>query len=111
MSRYVKQTTFRTKFDGDDVVVGLKPLEYGDLIRLEALTRDASKKLSDGEAVQMYADILPRYIVSVEGLTDAAGTPITMEELCRSVYFAELIAEIGNALMTAVNPENPKKPA
>lgn len=104
MSKYVRNIRFETEFDGDQVVIVMKPLKFADLVLLSA-------SISGGETelVNEFIKLLPKYIVSIEGLTDDEGQPVTATELGDS-YFAALTAQAAVKCITASSPPNPHKP-
>lgn len=110
MSRYVAQITFSTKFDGDDVTAVLNPLQYGDLVKIDGLTAKKDK-ITDMEAVELYVDIVPKYLVEVKGLKDAAGNPVAKEVVGTNAYFTQLLVEFGTQLLLAARPGDPSGPA
>lgn len=128
MSSYLKQIRYETKFDGDTVVAVMRPLEFADLLTIDPLLtvtseardrmRDAVsssdlKRLEDevgraGAAVVNKAlEVLPRYIISLEGLIDNEGQPITVQEVLGSGYFVQLVSELITTLRAKSTPGNP----
>jgi hypothetical protein len=106
MSGYVRNTEFSIEFDGQTVTGSLSPLTLPDLLRMEA--KDVS---TDQDAAKVLAEILPTYVTGFSGLTDAAGTSLTIAEVCGLAYFIELSMAIGRKLVQAARPANPKQPS
>lgn len=106
MSGYVRNTEFSIEFDGQTVKGALAPLSLPDLLRLEAKEVD-----TDADAAKVLADILPAYVKDFTGVTDAAGTPMTIQEVCSAAYFIELSMGISRKLVQAAKPANPAKPS
>lgn len=105
MSGYVRNTEFSIEFDGQTVKGSLLPLSLPDLLRMEA--KDVA---TDQDAAKVLAEIVPNYVKEFSGLTDAAGTPMTIQEVCSTAYFIELSMSIGRKLVKAARPANPKQP-
>lgn len=106
MSGYVRNTDFSIEFDGETVKGNLLPLSLPDLLRMEA--KDVE---SDADTAKVLAEILPNYVKDFTGLTDAAGTPMTIQEVCSAAYFVELSMGVGRKLVKAARPANPTKPS
>lgn len=106
MSGYVRNTEFSIEFDGQTVKGNLAPLSLPDLLRMEA--KDVE---TDVDAAKVLAEILPTYVKDFTGLTDAAGTPMTIQEVCSTAYFVGLSMDIGRKLVQAAKPANPTKPS
>jgi len=106
MSGYVRSTEFSIEFDGQSVKGSLLPLSLPDLLRMEAKEVE-----TDQDAAKVLAEILPNYVKDFSGLTDAAGTPVTIQEVCSTAYFVELSMSIGRKLVQAARPANPKQPS
>lgn len=104
MSKYARNIRLETEFDGDQVVITMKPLKFSDLIVLHNSTADGEPAL-----VNTFIKMLPKYVVSIEGLTDADGAAVTAEDLGDS-YFAPLTAQAAVKCITASSPPNPPKP-
>lgn len=108
MSKFVKATAFETTYEGDTVRALLKPLTLPDAIRLEDLVSDRSKA---DEFLMFLVDLLPRYVEEFDGLRDAGGGKLTINDVVGHRYFMDLLQQIGMALLRASLPQNPPKPA
>lgn len=106
MSGYVRNTEFAIEFDGQTVKGNLLPLSLPDQLRLEG-----KEVASDLDAARVLAEILPAYVKDFSGLTDAAGTAMTIQEVCGLAYFTELTIGIGRKLVLAAKPADPKQPS
>jgi hypothetical protein len=105
VSGYVKAHEFELKFDGDTVTVRARPLTQGDLLHMRALVTGAT---ADEEAMlKGMADVVKRYADSVAGLYDAAGTPVTVDEVVSAAYFTNLVVQIAEELFKRAVPKNP----
>lgn len=100
MSKYVRSVTHKIEFDGDVVDVVLKPITLGDLLRLNSTLSEPEK------FVAQVAEVLPSY-VEKHSLKDAAGTDVTISEICSVAYFMPLMVKIGTALVASARPQNP----
>lgn len=87
MTRYVREATKKLEFEGEEVVVRLKPLLYADLLALR----------SGGDEAQMmstYGQMLPRYVTLVTPPRAADGSEVSLDEITSVAYFASLLARI-----------------
>ena len=87
MSKYVSQRTETIAFDGDNVTVVIEPVSYIDaqLIR--------EKKIAEA------LPIIKTYVKAMNGLNDANGLPLTIDQVFGSYYFASFIVEVVKVLM------------
>lgn len=106
MSGYVRSTKFATTFEGHEVTATLAPLSFPDSLRLQG--NDVNSEL---EAARVIAEILPTYVKDWKGPKDAEGNEVTIQEVCGTAYFGELVVELGRALAFAAKPSNPKPPS
>lgn len=104
MSGYLRSNPFQTSFDGDEVKARLMPLQFSDLLKFQSAKDDL-------EAVKVFQEILPAYVEDFSGLNDAAGSPVSLSEVCSNVYFIKLVSDMGQALVNASNVPRPQKPA
>lgn len=104
MSGYLRSKIFETTFDGDHVRVKLKPLLFSDLIKFKSTDGDPEKTTA------LFQEILPAYTDEFTGLSDAAGSPILIDEACSTVYFVDLILLIGLELIKGSSVSRPQKP-
>jgi hypothetical protein len=102
MGKFVRNIVVTKQFDGETWRVTLKPLTHADAVQLMSATRESSQEGLYMLAVQM----LPRYIVEVSGGTDAAGNPITAEDVCSLAYFGPLLSEVTEEWMAQSMPGN-----
>jgi hypothetical protein len=105
VSKYIRLAVHEIDFDGDHVVASLRPLKLKHLLRFQSMD-DRS-----GEAIAaLFAEILPEYVESLQGLTDAAGSPVTIGEVCDVTYFAPLLVELGEKLVAGATVDRPPSP-
>jgi hypothetical protein len=124
VSKYLRELRITVDFEGDTVTAVMKPLRYEDFLLLQALIegtgrkpledmteeeRDAQSK-NDMQLVTKYAEILPRYVLRLDGMADAAGASLTIQEVCEVVYFMPLVGQLGSALIQSATPSNPGRP-
>jgi hypothetical protein len=102
VSGYVKNFRFETQFDGDKVSMMLRQLEWGDF---RALTSHAN---SDSEVISEFSKLLPKYLVKIEGLNDAAGVAVSIDDLTSVAYFVPLIGQCLKKLIEEATIKNPK---
>ena len=109
MSGYQRKLTFKGTFDGDQVEVDLRPLEFGDLLTVRS-ARQASPG-DDEITARTLIELYPKYILEVRGLTSADGTAVTKEELVGSSYFGALSMTVASFLVSKASVQNPEQPA
>lgn len=104
MSGYVSATKLDEDFDGDKVTGTLEQLSLPDLLIMEG-----AQVTTDQEAAKVLAGLVPKYVKDFAGLADAAGNPVTIEDVCGKAYFLQLAMAIGRKLVEAARP--PRKPS
>lgn len=108
MSGYVKSHEFQLTFDGDTVTVRARPIEQGDLFRLRAVAvRGRAEADTTPEMMEAMTTLVKKSVESIAGLYDAAGNPVTIEEVTSVAYFATLVAQIGSEIFRRAQPANP----
>ena len=105
MSRYVKTLTYTGTFDGDTVVVELRPLALEDLLRIGG--RSEATPLDD---LRLYRELFPRYATKISGLLAADSTPVTVEDVATQAYFVELLSRAMTFLISKASPTDPHVP-
>lgn len=88
MSGYVKNLKLVIPFDGDEVTLILRQLEWADFRTLTSV--DGA---SDTDILLEWAKLLPKYVVEMRGLSDAAGTPVTLAEVATVAYFYPIVGK------------------
>jgi len=99
MSNYVRTSTVEVEFDGDKLTATIKALELGDLLKVQSIDTEV-------DFLQWAREALPKYI-KVDGLRDAAGTDLTIEDVCTSAYFLPLMLELGGHLTETAKLKRP----
>ena len=117
MSKYIDNVVFEEEFQGDKVRAVFRPLSFEDALTIEDIeVKPASEDPADRRAAQSRENIevartmakfLPGYCVSFEGLVDASGKTLTIQEVCQVAFFSRLIVAMGRVLARAAYPENP----
>ena len=107
MGKFTPTVKHETEFDGEHVTVVFARLKRQDFYTLAP----HMKVNEDGESVMQFQDnvkmsealtpILKKYIKEIHGLTDAAGVPISIEQLCEEMYFVPLLGDVISALFAA----------
>lgn len=93
MAGYARKIESTISFDGQQVAVTLKPLGYGDLLRLQ--------KDREVEVLQEYQALLPEYLTFMSPILDSVGEPVTLDEIRSAAYFAPLVGLILRAHLDA----------
>lgn len=100
-------------FDGDTINVKSKRLKISDMSSLVGKKFDLNSDEGRLGVTQLGAEVLPKYLVSIEGLTDANGGAIDLQTYLDNIddfYFASLTAAIlfGLLSVSSVNGDLPK---
>ncbi len=108
MSKYLSEIKEVFEFDGDRVHVTLSPILFKDTMRFSGI--EVSDGAVDAPAlIELFAEILPNYVTSFTGLTDARGQAVAIQQVCSVSYFSPLLLEIGATLVKSGTPPNPKR--
>lgn len=116
MSKYVRNPVVVCEFDGDKVTVVLTPIEFSERLAIE----DAMPFSDDTREVMAakHLDTATRsrtavraHIQKLEGLRDAAGVEVSVDDVFRDSYFENLVADIFRQWWRMRIPVNPKQPA
>ena len=99
MSQYLRSIVYKGTFDGDEVEVVLRPLQFKDAIKFQGK--------SGTEVGALITDLLVDYVQEVRGLKTADGSSVTREELLGSSYFAPLLINVGLELVQRASVANP----
>lgn len=131
MGGYSKHIVSKRTFDGDEITVVMKPLKFLDMLKIDGPLLDTSEastllknttdlnerkeieqKVGDGSVklIEVAYEILPRYVVSVEGLHAADGTKLGPDDLFESSYFTELLSKLLVELRNRSVPQDPPSP-
>lgn len=103
MSGYLPQIRYETEFQGDKVVIELKPLGRKAFVQaLPAL--EEAKNSSDSEtkklgAYEVACEVLDEHITEVTGLRDKNGNAVNKETMLNVVYFMMLVLGAFNKLI------------
>lgn len=103
MSGYVRSTPFETEFDGAQVTADLDQLSFVDLVRIQGAGS------GEGELAKIHAEILPKYVKNLKGVTAADGSDVSIEEVATTAYFFQLATRMGVKIAEAATP--PQKPS
>ena len=104
MSKFVRSHRFETVFDGDTVTAELAPLEYADMLVLQSSVRSDGEKREVADFVNASREVVPKYVKSFAGLTDADGQPLGIDIVASQVYFSELLNQIVTKLIEVSQP-------
>ncbi len=104
MSGYLRSQPFKSEFDGDTVTAQLKPLQFEDLLKVNSAGGEM-------ETLKVFQEILPKYVDNLAGPLDAAGSQVSIQEICGAVYFLSLVGDLGQCLVGGATLKNPQKPA
>ena len=100
-------------FDGDVLKVTAKRLKIADMSSLVGKKFDLNSDEGRLGVTQLGAEVLPKYLVSLDGLTDANGGAIGLQTYLDNIedfYFASLTAAIlfGLLSVSSVKGDLPK---
>jgi len=95
MSKFSLSSTETFQFDGDTVTVKLKPLSRSAMMSLAPYVGDGTPETMDNQKLFDHgAEHIESHIESMKGLTDSAGTEITISTMVDNAYFLPLMSEI-----------------
>ena len=100
-------------FDGDTIKVKAKRLKIADMSSLVGKKFDLNSDEGRLGVTQLGAEVLPKYLTSIDGLTDANGDAVTLQSYLDNIedfYFASLTAAIlfGLLSVSSVKGDLPK---
>lgn len=104
MSRYVKEVVVKVDHGGDSTVAVLRPLEFADLVLLRGRTAEGNEAM-----LLEFLQMLPRYLVRLEGAVDSEGNAVTVDDL-KSAYWAGMVSKWLMQLVSAAEVQDPKLP-
>jgi len=104
MSSYVRNLKLTIPFDGDDVKLTLRNLELADFNAIVA----SREHDADMVVISEFAKLLPKYVVEMKGLHDAAGNEVGIEEVCTVTYFAPILGQCFRFLLSEAVLKNRK---
>jgi hypothetical protein len=104
VSGYLKTVVWKGEFDGDNVTVVMKPLELAESLKFKGMGKDTPMT----EFMPLVQEILPKYVISIEGLVDAGNSPVSKEEMLNAMYFNELWTKLFLHLTQHAAPKSPK---
>lgn len=99
MSQYLRSIVYKGTFDGDEVEVQLKPLQFKDALKFQGKGPE--------DIARLLTELLGEYVQEVRGLKTADGSPVTREELLGSSYFSPLLVNVGLELVQRASVANP----
>lgn len=103
------------EFDGDSITFTVNRLKVSDMAPLAKHFQADGAMLtfsSQLEVCSVAAETLPRYVLTVEGMTKADGSAMTKDEFCAALpdfYFAELLGTLLTRLIEASTPGRAEK--
>ena len=110
MSGFTKSVTFKTTFDGDEVVCKMDRLSRKDMAKFapyidQTTAGEAGMKFSDHiQMLEFACEVLPSYVKSLHGLKDAGGEPLELDTVLSESYFMQLVADILRELLECSMP-------
>lgn len=93
------------EFDGDQIVFNVNRLLTKDMGEMARHYNESEGKLqftSNAEVCTLAADLFPRYVNSMHGMTDGDGAAINKErfvQIAQEFYFAPLVGQLFAKLM------------
>lgn len=101
MSKFVRSISITKQFDGDTVTFTLRPMSYVTALKFHDMREGAQE-----EHGRFSLEALREHLVSVTGVTDAAGAPLGAEDLLGAAYFIPLVGEVTAAWVQESMPGN-----
>jgi len=99
MPSYVKEVAVKIEYDGQTVSLALKPLLFEDALILHAEANEQS--------VIKYGRMLPNYVIREPVIVDVNGEAVPFADVCTTVFFSQLVAQIMAAHMKAATIADP----
>jgi hypothetical protein len=99
VGNFLRSIVYKGTFDGDEVEITLRPLQFKDALRFRGLEAES--------IAQTLMEVLPEYITEVKGLRAADGSAVTREELLSSSYFTPVLVNAGLELVQNASVKNP----
>jgi predicted AAA+ superfamily ATPase len=99
---YKRSTEFKHEFDGDTITADIKPLSFEDSLKFKGVEVDAQDGATEKAvlgAIDMFRDVLPKYVVNFKGVTDADGAEVSFEEVLNTAYFIGVVSRMGTHLL------------
>ena len=115
MSKYTSKFKYEYDFEDDTVKVSSTRLKRKDFLKLTPFIETDDKGEvrmtfhDQNKFVDICADLLPKYIVSMTGLNDEDGVPITLETVIEETYFMDITSEMINRLFSSANMSSKKE--
>jgi hypothetical protein len=103
MPSYVREIKAELDFDGQHVVLLLRPFEFEDLLLMQSAGAEPQMMVT-------YGKLLPKYVISITGVKDAAGSDVPIDEIARMTFFAPIVGTAMRAHVTASQPTDPTLP-
>jgi len=102
MSNFTPTVSKQYEFDGDTVNVVFSRLLRKDMLTVLPIFLKLNKAEEDtdeyregiNDILNALADVLPNYVSKFEGLDDAEGNPIAIDQVVNEMYFMSLCALI-----------------
>lgn len=104
MSKYLRDIKMTIEFDGDKIVLTLKPMKLSDVIALRS-----NVEKGEIEVLLDYAKVLPAYISELSGIKDADGNSIGVEAF-EDAYWMPVLTQVMQKHLEAVSPQDPTQP-
>jgi hypothetical protein len=101
---YVRNIKFEGEFDGQKITASLSQLSFEDAMVIEAIDDSIEDSKKNVEAARILSKKLPSYVTEFNGPIDSEGNKVTIEEVCSTAYFAQLMVAIGKKLINASSP-------
>jgi hypothetical protein len=106
MGKFVRNIQVVREFDGDKWKFTLLPLNHADSVTMFELTKKGAESMDKEKVFSVTMGMLPRYLIETSGGTDAAGQPLTKDDVLSSAYFIPLLAEVLQEWMERSMPGN-----
>lgn len=109
MSGYIRDIVIKTRWDGDDITVVMKPAKFVDLFRFTRYLVDGKVKIPVEELASVL-EATKSNVTSLTGLRTHDAKNVTVDELFGGAYFFELAQEIMAEWLAKASPANPPSP-
>lgn len=106
-TKYVPNIIYTTEFQGEKVVVNMEPLDRATFMLVQSkLAEHGVDSIEKARNVDLNtftsvgSEVLKKCLKKIDGLTDAAGTAVTVDTVLDKMFFNTLVLDLFHELFT-----------
>jgi len=103
VSQYVRSIVVKRDFEGDKVVMSMRPIGFIDALKFRGIDISALKE----DDVPAIFGAMKKYVTSLTGLRADDGTEVSVDELFTDFYFWGLLIDMLTEWVGKGSPQNP----